>query len=96
MPKPDIPADPMKKAGSELFVDDPSLIHSAAHIMNELSNGTANGHGAKPYVKPSTRLRRLLAQDGCVQAPGVYDGISARLAIEAGFQVMVSCRSPYF
>lgn len=60
--------------------------------MNGLSNPTFNGHGANPYLKPSTRLRQLLAQDGCVQAPGVYDGISARLAIEAGFQVMVSCR----
>ena len=43
-----------------------------------------------PFVKPSTRLRQLLAQPGCLQAPGVYDGISARLAIEAGFPCMVS------
>jgi 2-methylisocitrate lyase-like PEP mutase family enzyme len=60
--------------------------------MNGPGNSAANGHSAKPYLKPSTRLRQLLAQDGCVQAPGVYDGISARLAIEAGFQVMVSYR----
>ncbi len=42
------------------------------------------------YIKPSTRLRQLISQDGiCVQAPGVYDGICARVAIEQGFQVMV-------
>jgi 2-methylisocitrate lyase-like PEP mutase family enzyme len=41
-------------------------------------------------MKPSTRLRKLIAQDGiCIQAPGVYDGICARIAIEQGFQVMV-------
>jgi 2-methylisocitrate lyase-like PEP mutase family enzyme len=61
----------------------------------------ANGHGitqvtgaslstdSPPYVKPSTRLRQLLAEPGCLQAPGVYDGMSARLAIEAGFKCMV-------
>ncbi|RSH83781.1 hypothetical protein EHS25_005396 [Saitozyma podzolica] len=49
------------------------------------SNG-ANGHSAaSEFVKPSTKLRQLLAQPGCVPAPGVYDGISARLALEAGF-----------
>ncbi|ETS86110.1 hypothetical protein PFICI_04135 [Pestalotiopsis fici W106-1] len=39
------------------------------------------------YMKPSTRLRKLISQDGvCVQAPGVYDGICARIAIEQGFE----------
>ena len=42
------------------------------------------------YIKPSTRLRHLIAEPGCCQAPGVYDGISARLAIEAGFPCMVN------
>ncbi|KAI0471000.1 Pyruvate/Phosphoenolpyruvate kinase-like domain-containing protein [Xylariaceae sp. FL0804] len=58
-------------------------------------NGTAELAGAaaaadnEPYLAPATRLRRLISQDGvCVQAPGVYDGICARLAIEQGFQVM--------
>lgn len=42
------------------------------------------------YMKPATRLRKLLSQPGvCIQAPGVYDGLCARLAIEQGFQVMV-------
>ncbi|KAK7951626.1 uncharacterized protein PG986_007354 [Apiospora aurea] len=43
----------------------------------------------EPYVAPGKRLRNLLSQEGiCVQAPGVYDGICARVAIEQGFQVM--------
>jgi 2-methylisocitrate lyase-like PEP mutase family enzyme len=47
------------------------------------------------FMKPSTRLRKLLSQDGvCIQAPGVYDGICARIAIEQGFQVMV-CLQPH-
>lgn len=42
------------------------------------------------YMKPATRLRKLLSQPGvCIQAPGVYDGLCARLAIEQGFEVMV-------
>jgi 2-methylisocitrate lyase-like PEP mutase family enzyme len=57
-------------------------------------NMSGNGNGAEGYMKPSTRLRKLLSQDGvCVQAPGVYDGICARIAIEQGFQVMVSSKS---
>lgn len=49
-----------------------------------------NGLPKTDYVKPSTRLRQLIAEPGCLQAPGVYDGISARLAIAAGFKCMVS------
>jgi len=56
------------------------------------ANHTRNG---STYIKPSTRLRQLLAQPGCIQAPGVYDGISARLAIEAGFPCMVCCSSSF-
>ncbi|GLB43256.1 putative phosphoenolpyruvate phosphomutase [Lyophyllum shimeji] len=39
-------------------------------------------------MKASTRLRQLLASDQIIVAPGVYDGISARLALEAGFDTM--------
>jgi 2-methylisocitrate lyase-like PEP mutase family enzyme len=45
---------------------------------------------ASAYIKPSTMLRQLMAEPGCVPAPGVYDGISARLALEAGFPCLVS------
>lgn len=53
------------------------------------STGTKVGSN-ELFMKPSTRLRKLISQEGvCIQAPGVYDGICARVAIEQGFQVMV-------
>ena len=56
---------------------------------------TSSSQPSTSYVKPSTRLRQLIAEPGCVQAPGVYDGISARLALEAGFKVIVRlCNFP--
>lgn len=39
------------------------------------------------YNGPS-ELRRLLAQDGPVLAPGVYDALGARLVEEAGFSAV--------
>ncbi|EKM82203.1 hypothetical protein AGABI1DRAFT_112288 [Agaricus bisporus var. burnettii JB137-S8] len=39
-------------------------------------------------IPPSTRLRQLLTSPDLIVAPGVYDGISARLALEAGFNVL--------
>ncbi|KAI0776240.1 Phosphoenolpyruvate/pyruvate domain-containing protein [Trametes elegans] len=37
---------------------------------------------------PATRLRQLLARPGIVVAPGICDGISARCALEAGFECL--------
>ncbi|KAH8087798.1 Phosphoenolpyruvate/pyruvate domain-containing protein [Cristinia sonorae] len=37
---------------------------------------------------PATRLRQMLARPGIIVAPGICDGISARCAIEAGFDCM--------
>ncbi|KAL0955811.1 hypothetical protein HGRIS_002018 [Hohenbuehelia grisea] len=37
---------------------------------------------------PATRLRQMLARPGIVVAPGICDGISARCAIEAGFDCL--------
>jgi 2-methylisocitrate lyase-like PEP mutase family enzyme len=39
-------------------------------------------------VKSTTRLRQLVAGDDVVVAPGVYDGLSARLAARAGFSAI--------
>lgn len=59
-------------------------------MSSAMGIGAAAPNGDEPYMKPSTRLRKLISQDGvCIQAPGVYDGICARIAIEQGFQVMV-------
>lgn len=37
---------------------------------------------------PTKRLRELLAAPGILASPGVYDGISAQIAAEAGFEVL--------
>jgi 2-methylisocitrate lyase-like PEP mutase family enzyme len=39
-------------------------------------------------VKPTTRLRQLVTGGEIVVAPGVYDGLSARLAARAGFSAI--------
>lgn len=36
-------------------------------------------------MRPTTALRQLLKNEGIVLAPGVYDGLSARLVRAAGF-----------
>ncbi|PYO59143.1 MAG: isocitrate lyase [Candidatus Rokuibacteriota bacterium] len=36
-------------------------------------------------MRPTTTFRRLLSGDDTIVAPGVYDGLSARLAARAGF-----------
>ena len=36
-------------------------------------------------MRPTAKLRQLLAGGECLVAPGVYDGLSARLAARAGF-----------
>ena len=36
-------------------------------------------------MRPTTAFRQLLAGDEPLVAPGVYDGLSARLAARAGF-----------
>lgn len=38
--------------------------------------------------KPTTRLRQLLARPGIIAAPGICDGLSARCAVEAGFDCL--------
>jgi len=39
-------------------------------------------------MKPSTCFRQLLAQPGLIVAPGAYDGLSAKLIEQAGFDVV--------
>lgn len=40
------------------------------------------------YKSPAAQLRHLLSQDSVVTAVGVYDGISARVAINSGAQAL--------
>jgi carboxyvinyl-carboxyphosphonate phosphorylmutase len=39
-------------------------------------------------MKPSSRFRQLLSQPGLIVAPGAYDGLSAKLIEQAGFDVV--------
>ena len=39
-------------------------------------------------MKPARRLRQLIGAEDIVVAPGVFDGLSARLVEQAGFQVI--------
>jgi 2-methylisocitrate lyase-like PEP mutase family enzyme len=44
--------------------------------------------------KAATKLRQLLAQkDTIIIAPGVYDGFSARVALNVGFDCLYMARS---
>ena len=36
----------------------------------------------------ATTLRALIQRDGCLTLPGVYDGISAKVAASAGFEAL--------
>lgn len=46
-------------------------------------------------VSAPARLRQLLSDPShTVVAPGVYDGISARLALAQGFECLYMVRSP--
>lgn len=50
------------------------------------ANGTNTANGKHPLALPAaTRLRRMLNKEEIIVAPGVYDGFSARIAHEVGF-----------
>lgn len=46
------------------------------------------------HISAATKLRRIIeSPDGYVFAPGVYDGLSARTALEVGFDCLYMVRS---
>jgi 2-methylisocitrate lyase-like PEP mutase family enzyme len=50
------------------------------------NNGNSNGNSdAAQHLSAATKLRRHLETDKIIVAPGVYDGFSARIANEVGF-----------
>lgn len=50
------------------------------------ANGTHDLNGDhSASLTTAKRLRNLLKEDGIIVAPGVYDGFSARIAHEVGF-----------
>ncbi|KAJ9664750.1 hypothetical protein H2198_000096 [Neophaeococcomyces mojaviensis] len=55
---------------------------------NGMSNGTQNGR-LGPLQHPATKLRNMVeSSEGVIVAPGVYDGFSARIALEVGFDCL--------
>ena len=53
---------------------------------NGHTDGTANGHHQSQRITSGRRLRDLLENKrDIIVAPGVYDGFSARIALEVGF-----------
>ena len=50
------------------------------------SNGIQNGNGqASTRTTAATKLRKMIQTEDFIVAPGVYDGFSARVAHEVGF-----------
>ncbi|KAJ3572107.1 hypothetical protein NP233_g3302 [Leucocoprinus birnbaumii] len=74
----------------------PQLASSVATTGDYMTNGVYCNPRLDPknYLEgplshnPATRLRQMLARPGIVVAPGICDGISARCAIEAGFDCL--------
>jgi 2-methylisocitrate lyase-like PEP mutase family enzyme len=50
--------------------------------------GTADKKRREEHLVDATTLRALLRKDGCLTLPGVYDGISARMAASIGFDAL--------
>ncbi len=53
-----------------------------------MAEGHRNGRDAGAAASPRQRLRQLLNEPGLINAPGAYDGLSARLIELAGFDVV--------
>jgi hypothetical protein len=47
-----------------------------------------NGTKVDLSLPAATRLRQLLAEKDMIVAPGVYDGFSARIALDVGFDCL--------
>lgn len=48
------------------------------------------------HEQPATRLRRMLETGtGLVVCPGVYDGLSARIALDVGFDALYMVFTSY-
>jgi 2-methylisocitrate lyase-like PEP mutase family enzyme len=59
---------------------------------------TTNGFDASsPPTSAATKLRRMISDpNGFVFAPGVYDGLSARIALGVGFDCLYMVCLPFF
>jgi 2-methylisocitrate lyase-like PEP mutase family enzyme len=58
---------------------------------NGSTNGHSNGHNASS-ISSATKLRQRLESNEILIAPGVYEGFSARIALEVGFECLYMVR----
>lgn len=49
---------------------------------------TDSNSGSPPRISAASKLRRALRGEDIIVAPGVYDGFSARIALEVGFDAV--------
>jgi hypothetical protein len=70
-------------------VEIPAVNGHSAISVPPLVEGTSAEETGVAFVHPATKLRRRIEDpSGFVFAPGVYDGLSARVALEAGFETL--------
>ncbi|KAF7419256.1 hypothetical protein PC9H_001843 [Pleurotus ostreatus] len=79
---------------------DPAPAPAVEDVLPKSTHTDASGNYYNPCLdpknylegplsdNPATRLRQMLARPGIVVAPGICDGISARCALEAGFNCL--------
>lgn len=56
------------------------------------TNGHSNGHNVSSAISNATKLRQRLESNEILVAPGVYEGFSARIALEVGFECLYMVR----
>ncbi|KAM5543007.1 hypothetical protein V8D89_003391 [Ganoderma adspersum] len=94
-----VPSAESTSAPAPIQVDEPEkATETAVSVPRGLAGGPAPYYNARLDPKnflegplswnPATRLRQMLARPGIVVAPGICDGISARCALEAGFDCL--------
>lgn len=84
-------ASPLKGNPEETNVKDAAVSNSSAGFMDKAApiSATDNSHIDEPLVPPATRLRRRLENTkDLIVCPGVYDGLSARIAMAEGCDAM--------
>ncbi|KAF7981589.1 hypothetical protein HWV62_32636 [Athelia sp. TMB] len=92
-PAPTRPASPTQLAPPALLMTEPSAVDTelglgAHEIYSNPRLDPKNYLHGELSLNPATRLRQMLARPGIVVAPGICDGISARCALEAGFDCL--------
>ncbi|TFK44930.1 Pyruvate/Phosphoenolpyruvate kinase-like domain-containing protein [Crucibulum laeve] len=77
------------ETSSSVASSQPSLeVHSKPSVYHNSRLDPKNFLDGPLSSNPATRLRQMLARPGIVIAPGICDGISARCAMEAGFDCL--------